>query len=289
MSAHACLAAAALVVAPMPPETSRDPGDEALELYDKGAYLEAAAAASAAYLAPGEPAARRLQNARLAQEAFSRAFETAATPRPDYLCRALDVLDATAALAVEPDDIRRHRALADLHRATLKARHPAHRCEVGTELRPILGTAPAPPPPAPVAAPRQVEGPVVNTEPHRYNSAGSALKLTGAVSMTLGVAALAAMAGGLVIRSQATKAAGPLDAARDQQGYFTPIQGHLLAALTDVATAGQRMALAGGISGAVLLVLGAALVGRGHVVAARARVAPMAGSGRAGLILEGRF
>ena len=243
-------------------------------------------------MTPSETPVRRLQNARLAQEALSRAFETAVTPRPDLLCRALDVLDATAVLAVDPDDIRRHKALADIHQATLRARHPAHRCEVGTALRPILGTtAAAPPAPvaAPVAATRPAEAPAVTPEPHRHKDAAPALKLAGAVSMTLGVAGFAAMAGGLVIRSQAIKIGGLLADVQAQQDYFTPFQGAELAILTDVASNGQRLALASGISGAALLVLGAALVGRGHVLTARARVAPMAGSGRAGLIVEGRF
>ncbi len=300
MTAHACLVAVALVVPPVPqgarPDVREGPleGLSADELYDRGAYLEAAAMACAGYLSPADPPATRLQSARLAQEAYSRAYETARPPRPEYLCQALDVLDATAALAVADVDVRRHETLAAVHRATLKDRHPAHVCEVGTELRPLTGVRRASAP-APIAAP-QISAPR-NTKTNGDNAAlaarkasgARALKISGAVSLTMGVMGLAAMGVGMGIRSQAIRAADPLIAMHERQGVLLFGQGRELAALTDAVTAGQQVALAGGLSGAVFLVLGAALVGRAHVLTSRARVAPMAGPGRAGLIVEGRF
>jgi hypothetical protein len=98
------------------------------------------------------------------------------------------------------------------------------------------------------------------------------------------------MAGGLVRKSQAQKAAGPLDATYKQQGDgFTADQRSEWNALAATGTAGQRLAVAGGVCGAVLLVAGAALVARGHVLASRPRVSVMAAPDRAGLWVEGRF
>ena len=279
--------AAVLVVAPAPVSSPRDSAEQAGELYDKGAYLEAAAVASQGYVSPAEATAKRLESARLAQEAFSRAYEaTVATgaARPDYLCRALDLLDATAPLAVDEDDVALHKTLTETHIKTLKTGHPDHVCEVGTELRPII-------PRARVQASVPSDGPVpIKTVQIGRNRASATFKISGAVAMSFGVAALATMAGGLVFRAQAHKVAIPLaDAKQQQDGFFTVEQGRALAGLTQTIHAGRQVAVAGAISGTVLVVLGAALVGWSYTSRARARVSPMVGVGRAGLFVEGRF
>ncbi|HEY0133610.1 MAG TPA: hypothetical protein VGB85_06005, partial [Nannocystis sp.] len=133
---------AAPLVTPVSTSPPPDVIDEALEFYDQGAFLEAAAVAIDGYVSPARPPAERLELARLAQESFSRAYEvsTASTSRPEYLCRALDVLDATAPLAITAKDRERHEKLRATHQAKLAERHPDFVCEVGTEFRPIVVT-----------------------------------------------------------------------------------------------------------------------------------------------------
>lgn len=286
MSALSCITALALAAAPVPATPGRDRGNDALELYKKGAYLEAAEVASAAVVSATDPPSRRLQSARLAQEAFSKVFE--ATGEPLYLCRALDVLESTAFLAVTAEDAERHRILSDIHRATLAARHPGHVCEVATELRPIRGIPRAPVEVAPMAPPVITETPLIVDEP-RPLRAPALLKTSGAVSLGLGVAALAAMAGGLALRSRALGAAEKLDAVRTQQGFFTAEQGRERAMLTQVRDTGRELAIGGGVAAFMLLSVGAILLGRGFVLAKRPRFSPMAGFGRAGMYVEGRF
>lgn len=298
MFAPAWISAAALAVAA--PVSTISPGSEALRLYDKGAFLAAAAVASEGYVLPGAPTYERLQAARLAQEALSRAYQASRGAHPEYLCRALDVLAATLPLAVEPADIQRHQTLTATHQATLAAAHPDLTCEVGTELRPLRGSTarhrrggPAdrlPPPSAPVNVTPSDAPPVntVNTDDNRRKTA-SALKISGAVSMTLGVAALAAMAGGLAVRSHVLKTGDSLAALQTQQGYFTPTQQQTWSLLAKAGTTGHEVALVGGITGAVLLVLGSTLIARGQVLSKRTLVLPTAGLGQAGLMIEGRF
>lgn len=296
MPALASLAAAALVVAPVPASVTpaSSPADdsekEALALYDRGAFLEAAKVAITGYVSPFSPAATRLRNARLAQEALSKAYANESTPRPEYLCRALNVLEATRPLAVGDEDVELHQTLSASRRATLAARHPGHVCEAGTELIPVVNSGRKPQPVLSTSAgPSLDASESKNTYAPRESRAPFALKTSGAVAVSFGVAALAAMVGGLVVRSQAIKAADPLVDVKKQQGEFTLEQGHQLAALTNAENAARQVALAGGISGAFLLMLGAALIGRGQVLRARTRVAPMAAPGRAGIFVEGRF
>ncbi len=290
MFAHVWLSAAALAAAPVPV----DPEDRALDLYDKGAFLEAAEAAVVGYVSPAAPASKRLQRARLAQESFAKAYATsrATQARPEYLCRALDVLEATAPLALTTEDVRLHTVFAAKHRATLAEHHPGYVCETGTELRPILLVSHVRPVPAPASSqvPRADVAPAAVPANRSRTDPAASLTIAGAVSLSLGFAALAAVAGGIGLRSQVMKAARPLDALREQQGgYFTEAQARALAPLSAADDVGRQLVLAGGISAAVLLVVGAALVGRGHVLKARARVRPVAGPGHAGISIEGRF
>jgi hypothetical protein len=288
MAALACITALTLAVAPVPATPGRDRGKDALDLYKSGSYLEAAEVASAAVVSPTDPPSRRLQNARLAQEAFSKVFE--ATGEPRHLCRALDVLDATAFLAVTAEDVERHRILSEIHRATLATRHPGHVCEVATELRPIRGT-PRVREPVALAPPVIItETPSNDGEQDRSRGAPALLlKTSGAVSLGLGVAALAAMFGGLAVRSRALHAAEPLDAVRMQQGFFTAEQTRLRDTLTQARDTGRELAIGGGVAAFVLLSVGAILVGRGFVLAKQAQFSPMAGHGRVGMYIEGRF
>ncbi|HEY0138896.1 MAG TPA: hypothetical protein VGB85_32645, partial [Nannocystis sp.] len=173
MSTHALIAALALVVAPVPaaspeaasPEASES--DEAYAFYDQGAYLEAAAVATRIYVSPAFPRATRLEHARLAQECFAQAYAktTTTTPRPEYLCRALDVLAATAPLAINAHDVRLHETLSGVRRVTLEARHPGYTCEVGTEPRPESLPSEAPAPTASVAPPDGASQPILKKDP----------------------------------------------------------------------------------------------------------------------------
>jgi hypothetical protein len=278
------LTAALVAATPVP----GDRGDEALERYDHGAYLEAASLAMASYVSPAIPAARRLHNARLAQGAYARAYEEerlVGSSRPELLCQALDVLDATALLVVREEDVERHRKLTEGHRGTLAAQHPAHRCEVGTAWLPIPATT-RPRPPAPVV----IAEATISRTPAPRARATTPFRVTGAVSLSLGMTGLIVMAGGLAVRGFAVRAGEAFRPAESlPMPEFAVSQVQLLAELRETAQVGQTIAIAGGISGGALLTLGTLLLVLGRTKARRTQISPSAGIDRIGVVLEGRF
>lgn len=290
MPAPGSLLAMALAAAPAPAQAPRDSYTEARRLYESGDWLAAARVAVVGYMDLDEPAASRIRSARLVQEAYAMAYEAtaAAAPRPTYLCRALDVLDATAPLAVDAEDRRRHETLINTHRTLLTTRHPGFVCEVGTELRPVLAlprvrsTRKAETPPTPVSRP---DGDAAT----RKIGAASALKVAGASTLALATASFAVMFGGLAEQALAHEAGRRIEATRDNPNSLTLDERDEAIRQLARFDRGRSMAIAGGIAGAALTTIGAALLVGSRAAARRTRVHASVTPESAGLILEGRF
>ena len=287
------------------PEASES--DEAYALYDHKAYLEAAAVATRIYVSAATPTARRLEHARLAQECFAQAYArtTATTPRPEYLCRALDVLAATAPLAVHAKDVRIHETLAGVHRATLEARHPGHTCEGGTEPRPESLPAPTPAPPPPVAPPGDASPPASEKKDPPAIAAPVApkpaqprpliddavpprhLKIAGGISLGLGLGLLGGVLYGMITQQRARARAREF-AEQSADPFITQAQSDDLHGHLARAQAGRRLAIGTGIAAGALTMMGTTLLvlARRSHSARRWSAAPWWSTAGAGLTLR---
>lgn len=127
----------------------------------------------------------------------------------------------------------------------------------------------------------------------RLAARAQALTLTGATSLGFGALLLATMVGGLVLGGHDRKAADTLLATAEAEQR--PLNAQELAdqgAHARRARQSDGLALAAGITGAVLVVLGAALLGTGLRLrkrsrgSQRARLTPQVGPGSLGLHLS---
>lgn len=116
------------------------------------------------------------------------------------------------------------------------------------------------------------------------------LLISGGASAALGLAGLGLMTAGLVIGRDVERDGEAQVAALEAEGRSGL---EITDALAELRAKGQRantMAIAGGVSGALLLIVGATLIGVSTTRAVRrVGVSPSAGPGRAGLVITGRF
>lgn len=277
-----------------PPATG--PLAEAKKLLNERGQQAAIDHATAAFARADLSRAERFELALFASTTFAsmyRLFPDDPPGDPIYLCKALAMLDAAAELAAEPKELERHRKHHDARQRVLERDHPDYRCETPATAGSQDGLMPVPtlprtkPPPA--GSPRTSSPPTdtaVRSSPQTLRLRRRALALTaiGGTALGLGVASLAAMGGALALRRDLHDEIAGLGAAT-----VSPQEAAAMQRLAGSFRTAERVALATGVVGTVMLLTGVTMVARGSVLTGRLRVTPDLSPARALLTVSGQF
>lgn len=287
-----------------------DPLEEARRLFNERGRLAGADFAAAAFARNELPREKRLGLGLFASNSYAltyQGFPEAHPGDPIYLCKALAMLEASEGLATEPKELERHRRLMAARRDVLQKNHPDHRCggnrtgATDDELLPVpsergsMDTAAKAPRTASVPVQTTMttfQGPpptVARSSPSSFPGHRRTLGMTavGGTALGLGVLSFAVMGGAVVVREDLRRWAA--DFGQTWGTEPTPEQEQWLRQGYDKFERADRVAIATGVVGSVMMLTGITMMARGLVLRGRMRVAPELGVGRVAFAMSGRF
>ena len=232
------------------------------------------------------PRGERLDLALFAQAEYAtlyRMFEHSPPGDPEDLCRALEILALADPLVATDEERRKLEKWRSAHRSALRADYPEHRCT-------LVAAPDVPTNPSQEQTPRDLappaESPPIPVAPLERRIL--VLHVGGGISLGLGVASLAAMAGVLGARTRVLDSAEAHKAELDGKSVDPALKADI-AALEDSYDRLGRAAVVTGLVGGVMLLTGSIALGRGRYLYRRLQLAPDVDRGHAGLVLTGRF